>query len=73
MIKDKKVNDTMCLGFSKLDKLRVVFSFEAFDGEIWCEVEEVYRGTDPLDLMPYLSDDVLNELEKQIVFAQGDD
>tara|TARA_R110000824_G_scaffold70939_1_gene181853 strand:- start:383 stop:604 length:222 start_codon:yes stop_codon:yes gene_type:complete len=73
MIKDKKVNDTMCLGFSKLDNLRVVFSFESFDGEIWCEVEEVYRGTDPLDLMPYLSDDVLNELEKQIVFAQGDD
>ena len=73
MIKDKKVNDTMCLGFSKLDNLRVTFSFESFDGEIWCEVEEVYRGTDPLDLMPYLSDDVLSELEKQIVFAQGDD
>tara|TARA_R110000822_G_scaffold18409_1_gene60902 strand:+ start:365 stop:586 length:222 start_codon:yes stop_codon:yes gene_type:complete len=73
MIKDKKVNGVMCLGFSKLDKLRVVFSYEAFDGEIWCEVEEVYRGTDPLDLMPYLSDDVLSELEKQIVFSQGDD
>ena len=73
MIKDKKVNGVMCLGFSKLDNLRVVFSYEAFDGEIWCEVEEVYRGTDPLDLMPYLSDDVLSELEKQIVFSQGDD
>tara|TARA_R110000737_G_C14275736_1_gene431313 strand:+ start:274 stop:495 length:222 start_codon:yes stop_codon:yes gene_type:complete len=73
MIKDKKVNGVMCLGFSKLDKLRVVFSYEAFDGEIWCEVEEVYRGTDPLDLMPYLSDDLLNELEKQICHAQGDE
>ena len=67
------IKDIMYLGFSNLDKLRVVFSYEAFDGEIWCEVEEVYRGTDPLDLMPYLSDDVLSELEKQIVFAQGDD
>ena len=73
MIKDKKVNGIMCLGFSKLDNLRVVYAYEAADGEYWCEVEEVYRGTDPLDLMPYLSDDVLNELEKQIVFAQGDD
>tara|TARA_R110000796_G_scaffold243912_1_gene366716 strand:- start:55 stop:276 length:222 start_codon:yes stop_codon:yes gene_type:complete len=73
MIKDKKVSGVMCLGFSKLDKLRVVFSYEAFDGEIWAEVEEVYRGTDPLDLMPYLSDDLLNELEKQICHAQGDD
>ena len=73
MIKDKKVSDTMCMSYSKLDNLRVVFSYEAYDGEIWCEVEEVYRGKDPLNLMPYLSDDLLNELEKQICHAQGDD
>ena len=73
MIKDKKVNDTMYMSYSKLDNLRVVFSYEAFDGEIWCEIDQVYRGTDPLDLMPYLSDDLLNELEKQICLAQGGD
>ena len=73
MIKDKKVNGVMCLGFSKLDNLRVVYAYEAADGEYWCEVSEVYRGADTLNLMPYLSDDVLSELEKQIVFAQGDD
>ena len=73
MIKDKKVNDTMYMSYSKLDNLRVLFSYEAFDGEIWCEIDQVYRGTDPLDLMPYLSDDLLNELEKQICLAQGGD
>ena len=73
MIKDKKVNDTMWLSYARLDNLRVYFSYEACDGEYWCEVSEVYRGEDTLDLMPYLSDSVLNELEKQIVFAQGDE
>jgi hypothetical protein len=73
MIKDKKVNDTMYMSYSKLDNLRVLFSYEAFDGEIWCEIDQVYRGTDPLDLSPYLSDDLLNELEKQICLAQGDE
>ena len=67
------INDTMYLGFSKLDNLRVVYAYEAADGEYWCEVSEVYRGDDSLNLMPYLSGDVLNQLEKQIVFAQGDD
>jgi len=67
------INDTMYLGFSKLDNLRVVYAYEAADGEYWCEVSEVYRGDDSLNLMPYLSGDVLNQLEKQIVFAQGDE
>ena len=62
----------MYLGFSKLDNLRVVYAYEAADGEYWCEVSEVYRGEDTLNLMPYLSGDVLNQLEKQIVFAQAD-
>ena len=72
MIKDKKVDGTMYLSYSKLNGLRVVFSYEAFDGEYWCEVSEVYRGNDTLNLMPYLADDVLDELEKQIVFEQGE-
>ena len=67
------INDTMCLSYARLDNLRVVYAYEAVDGEYWCEVSEVYRGADTLNLMPYLSDDVLNELEKQIVFSQGDE
>ena len=73
MIKDKKVNDSMWLSYARLDNLRVVFSYEAVDGEYWSEVSEVYRGADTLNLMPYLSDSVLSELEKQIVFSQGDE
>ena len=67
------INDTMWLSYARLDNLRVVYAYEAVDGEYWCEVSEVYRGEDTLNLMPYLSDDVLNELEKQIVFSQGVD
>ena len=67
------MTDTMYLGFSKLDNLRVLYSYEACDGEYWCEITEVYRGDDPLNLMPYLSDEVLSELEKQVVFSQGDE
>ena len=73
MIKDKKVNDSMWLSYARLDNLRVVYAYEACDGEYWSEVSEVYRGADTLNLMPYLSDSVLSELEKQIVFSQGDD
>ena len=66
-------NDTMYLGFSTLDNLRVTYSYEACDGEYWCEITEVYRGVDPLNLQPFLSDDVLQALELQVVYAQAGD
>tara|TARA_R110000803_G_scaffold94208_1_gene161764 strand:+ start:550 stop:759 length:210 start_codon:yes stop_codon:yes gene_type:complete len=68
------INDeTIYLSFATLTNLRIIYSYDEADGEYWTEVTEVYRGADPLNLQPYLSDDVLAALELQVVYAQGGD
>jgi hypothetical protein len=67
-----KNDQTIYLSFATLTDLRIIYSFDSADGEYWCEITEVYRGKDGLNLQPYLSDDVLSALELQIVYAQAD-
>ena len=67
-----KNDQTIYLSFATLTDLTIVYSYDEADGEYWCEITEVYRGKDPLNLQPYLSDDVLSALELQIVYAQAD-
>ena len=67
-----KNDQTIHLSFATLTDLTIIYSYDAADGEYWCEITEVYRGRDGVNLQPYLADDVLSALELQIVYAQAD-
>ena len=67
-----KNDHTIYLSFATLTDLSITYSYDEADGEYWCEITEVYRGRDGVNLQPYLADDVLSALELQIVYAQAD-
>jgi hypothetical protein len=65
--------DTACVGWGAL-QFKVVYEYlDNDEGEVWVEAQEIYL-LDPIskiDMLPYLSDQVVEGLEQQIVFIHG--
>ena len=65
--------DTACVGWGALQFKVVYEHLSNEEGEVWVEAQEIYL-LDPIskiDMLPYLSDQVVEGLEQQIVFIHG--
>jgi hypothetical protein len=63
--------DTAYIGFGDLRDLRVVYEYlDNDEGEVWCDIEEVYIGDSKLNMLDYLNDQVIEGLTDQCIFIQ---
>lgn len=59
------------IGYGDLRDLTVTYDYECTEeGEIWCDIQEIFIGGDSVNMLHYLSDQVIEGLTDQLIHIQ---